>query len=280
MTDEPPESQRPWPDDRRQPYQRRQDRDLEGLDAPRQPQSQPGNSQQPHDFYPPTQPGYAQPPYQAMAPLFGFDSETTPHWRPPTPRKRKILLAAAYAVAAVAVGIVAGVLVSSSAKPAASKSSAAAAVPPVAVPSAAVPSAAAPSAAPASSPASSDVNAVQSWWASYGTSASQQIGQTMAQLSADATNAETTDDFSAVESDLTTAQGEIQAAQDDPPIPDAALEQLWNTALADYASGVSDMLNGVQNLDPSEIAQGASELVDGNTAVNTLVRDFIDSLGS
>ena len=97
----------------------------------------------------------------------------------------------------------------------------------------------------------------------------------MAQMNTDAASAGTTDDFSAVEADLTTAQGEIQAAEADPPIPDATLEQLWSTALADYSSGVSDMLNGVQdNLDLTEIKQGVAEVLDGNTPLNTLVSDI------
>ncbi len=321
MTDEPPESQQPWPDDRQQPHHRRQAPDYEGSYAPRQPQSQPGYGGQPQDFYAPprdpsgssaartqhqvpqrgrqqadpgdsvtqqpyqrsqadddgaalpwTQPSYAEPPYQSMARLFEFGSDygdfqpsqTMTHFRPPKSRKSKILLVTVAAVALATVAILAGFLGSSLAKPAASKSSAPAVVPP---------------AAPASSPATVGVNGLQSWWASYGIPTSQQIGKTMEQLSTDATNAETTDDFSAVESDLTTAQGEIQAAQADPPVPDATLERLWNTALADYASGVSDMLNGVQNLDATEITQGAAEILAGNAPMNTLASDIV-RLGS
>lgn len=39
MTDEPPDSPRQWPDDRRQPYQRRHGRVNEGFYGPEQPQS-------------------------------------------------------------------------------------------------------------------------------------------------------------------------------------------------------------------------------------------------
>lgn len=190
-----------------------------------------------------------------MGPLFDRTGaefqpgETKTHWRPPVHRRYKILLAVGYAAALLAVATVAGVLASSSAKPDASKGSAAAAVP----------SAPVTPAAGASSPATSRNNEVQSWWVSYGNPAFQQIVQTMSQMRTDANNAGTTGDFSAVESDLTTAEGEIQAAQEDPPIPDAALQQLWSTALADYASGVSEMLNGVENeLDLSEITQGSA----------------------
>jgi hypothetical protein len=293
MTDEPPESQPPWPDDQRQPYRRRHASDDDGFYAPGQrgQPADPGEAMTQQLYQPSqvgdygaaqpwTQPGYDQPPHQLMGPLFESgsnygefrSSETMTHWRPPNPRRRKILLFTAYAAAAVAVAVVAGVVVSISAKPArpaASTSSASAAVPP----------AAAPSATPAPSSATSDVNGVLSWWASYGIPTSQQIGETMAQLKTDATSAETTDDLSAVEADLTTAEGEIQAAQADPPIPDATLEQLWSTALADYGSGISEMLAGFQNnLDVSEIDQGAAEAIDGNTPMTALVSD-INSLG-
>lgn len=232
-----------------------------------------------HGADPPwTQPGYHQPPYQPIASLFESgsnygefrSSETMTHWSPPKPWRRKIFLVAAYAAAVVAVAVVAGVLVSSLARPAPSKNNAAAAVPPATAPSATV-----PPTTPASSPTTSDVSGVLSWWTSYGAPASRQISTTMAQMNTDAASAGTTDDFSAVEADLTTAQGEIQAAEADPPIPDATLEQLWSTALADYSSGVSDMLNGVQdNLDPTEIKQGVAEVLDGNTPLNTLVSDI------
>lgn len=252
------------------------------MSEPRHQRADPGDlTQPPHQRSQPddngaarpwAQPAYDQAPYHLMGPLFdGNDREFQPgetmtHWRPPRHRRHKIFLAAAYVAALLAVATVAGVLASSSAKPAASKSSAAAAVPPAAV----------TPAAPASSPATSRDNGVQTWWVSYGNPAFQQISQTMSQMRADATNAETTDDFSAVESDLTTAEGEIQAAQADPPIPDATLEQLWSTALADYASGVSEMLNGVQNnLDLSEITQGSAELGAGNTPMNTLMSEIV-----
>ena len=274
MTDEPPESQQPWPQDRQQPYQRRNEPDdpvTQQLFQPFQP-----------DHYgagrPWTQPGYDQPPYQLMGPLFESGSnygefrsnESMTRWRMPNQRRRKILLAAAYAAALVVVAVVAGVLISSLAKPAASTGSAAAAAPPASSPPATV-----PPTTPASSPAASDVVGVLSWWVSYGMPAFQQVSTTMSQLRTDATTAETTHEFSAVEADLATAQSEIQAAQADPPIPDATLEQLWSTALADYGSGVSEMLDGVQNnLDLTEIKQGAAEVVDGNTPINTLIGDI------
>jgi hypothetical protein len=326
MTDEPPESQLPWPDDQQQPSLRRHASDYDGFYAPGQPQSEPGYGQQPQHFAAPpphnsgppaaraqhqvpqhgsqqadpgdavtqqlyqrsqaddfgaaqpwTQPGYYQPPYQLMGPLFESgsnygefrSSETMNRWSPSKARRRKILLVAAYAAALVVVAVVAGILVSWPTKPAASKNNAAAAVP-----SASAATATVPPTTPASSPAAPDHAGVLSWWTSYGLPASLQFSKTMAQMSADARSAETTDDLSAVEADLTTAQGEIQAAQADPPIPDVALEQLWRTALADWGSAVSDTLNGVENnLDLSEMKQANAELLDGNTAFNVLIRD-------
>jgi len=87
-------------------------------------------------------------------------------------------------------------------------------------------------------------------------------------------------DINAAQSACQTLAADIQTAQSYPAIPDAQTAADWSTVLSDEGSAATDCVNGIQNNDPSLVTQGATEMVQGNVALDKAIMDVQSLTGT
>jgi hypothetical protein len=65
----------------------------------------------------------------------------------------------------------------------------------------------------------------------------------------------------------TSLQGDIEAAQPYPAVPDPQAQADWSTGLAQYARAATDCVAGISTLAPNLINQGVQEMNAGSVAI-------------